>query len=66
MLNALERRLSPWPAPLRLPLRLLFRVAYLGLNAMGVALDRAERRSPNDPYTLPMNLLLVARRPADG
>ena len=66
MLNAVERRLFRWPAFLRLPLRALFRPVYALLNAVGVALDRAERRSPNDPYTLPMNLLVTARRPAGG
>ena len=33
---------------------------------LGAALDRLERRHPNDPNTLPMNVLVMARRPADA
>lgn len=66
MLYAVERRLFGLPALMRLAVRALFRVAYLALNTVGVALDRMERRSPNDPYTLPMNVLVMARRPSDG
>lgn len=63
MLNAAERRLLGLPAPLRLPLRAALRVVYVGLSVTAVAMDRVERRWPNDPYTLPMNVLLTARRP---
>ena len=66
MLHAVERRLFEWPAPIRIPFRALFRTVYVALNALGVALDRVERRMPNDPYTLPMNLLVMARRPVNG
>jgi SAM-dependent methyltransferase len=46
------RRLRPARAP-----------AYLMLNMLGMALDRAEKRVSRTPLTLPMNLLLTARRP---
>jgi SAM-dependent methyltransferase len=66
MLNAAERRVLRLPVPLRLPIRAGFRAAYVLLNVVGLMLDRLERRRRNDPYTLPMNLLLTARRPRDG
>jgi hypothetical protein len=37
---------------------------YLVLNAVGTALDRAERRLARSTMTLPMNLMVTARRPA--
>lgn len=50
----------------RLPRRLgaPFGLAYLGINGFAAMLDRVERRRPPGPARLPMNLLLVARRPA--
>jgi SAM-dependent methyltransferase len=54
--------------PERLQLRRLARPAfaalYLGINGLGFLLDRAEQRFAQSSLTLPMNLLLVARRPA--
>jgi SAM-dependent methyltransferase len=43
-----------------------FVAAYMAINGVGAFLDRLERRFDRHPYTLPMNLLLTARRPADG
>jgi SAM-dependent methyltransferase len=48
-----KRRLQP-----------VFAAAYAAINSAGAALERFERRHEPDPMTLPMNLLLVARRPA--
>jgi SAM-dependent methyltransferase len=44
-------------------LRPLFRLAYLAVNGAGALIERADRHARN-PFTLPMNLLLTARRPA--
>jgi SAM-dependent methyltransferase len=49
---------------LRHALRPAFTGFYLLVNGAGVALDRAERRFDRSTATLPMNLLLTARRPA--
>jgi SAM-dependent methyltransferase len=53
---------------IRLPrvLRPLFAPLYVGLNGLGAALDALERREASGAVTLPMNLLLTARRPVDG
>jgi SAM-dependent methyltransferase len=52
----------------RLGLRRLLHPAFAGfylmVNAAGVALDRAERRYARSSLTLPMNLLVTARRPS--
>jgi SAM-dependent methyltransferase len=39
---------------------------YLALNGIGFALDRAERRLARSTLTLPMNLLVTAKRPPRG
>ena len=56
-----------WNLPDRRPLRLVVRPAFTGfyllVNAAGFLLDRAERRYVRGSATLPMNLLLTARRP---
>ena len=44
--------------------RRAFSAAYAGLNALGERIERAEQRR-GSPYRLPMNLMLVARRPPD-
>jgi SAM-dependent methyltransferase len=41
-----------------------FAALYLGINGLGFLLDRTEQRFAQSSLTLPMNLLLVARRPA--
>jgi len=48
---------------LRLGLRPVFAGFYLLVNGVGLMLDRVERRSARSAATLPMNLLLTARRP---
>jgi SAM-dependent methyltransferase len=59
--------MGEWHVPDRLKLRRLFRPAFSGVyllvNGVGLLLDRAERRFARSSLTLPMNLLLVARRP---
>lgn len=42
-----------------------FGAFYLALNGLGGLLDRIERRLARSSLTLPMNLLLTARRPAN-
>jgi SAM-dependent methyltransferase len=57
-----------WHVPdrfiLRRLLKPLFAALYLGVNGCGLALDRAERRYARSSLTLPMNLLVTARRPS--
>jgi SAM-dependent methyltransferase len=48
------------------PARLLFAPLYIALNVCGSVLDRLEQRHATGTVTLPMNLLLTARRPKDG
>ena len=55
--NLPDRRL------LRLAVRPLFAGFYLVVNVAGLLLDRAEQRYDRSSATLPMNLLLTARRP---
>lgn len=43
--------------------RRAFSALYVGLNALGERIEHAEQRR-DSPYRLPMNLMLVARRPA--
>jgi SAM-dependent methyltransferase len=58
-----------WHVPEQLALRRLlqpvFAAFYLMVNAAGLILDRGERRYARSSRTLPMNLLLTARRPTD-
>ena len=54
----LARRFGGWRA-----WRTAFAPAYVTLNALGVQLDRAERRLSHRRQIVPMNLLLSARRP---
>jgi SAM-dependent methyltransferase len=61
--------MAEWHVPERLQLRRLLRPAFSGLyllvNGAGLLLDRAERRLARSSLTLPMNLLVTARRPRD-
>ena len=56
-----------WHVPYRLGARRvvkpLFASFYLVVNAIGAAVDRAERRYARSSLVLPMNLLLTAKRP---
>jgi SAM-dependent methyltransferase len=51
---------------LRRALHPTFAGFYLLVNGVGFVLDRAERRFARSSLTLPMNLLVTARRPPDG
>jgi SAM-dependent methyltransferase len=66
-LTGLIATMGQWHVPQRLYLRRasspLFAGLYLLVNGTGVLLDAAERRFARSSLTLPMNLLLVARRP---
>lgn len=66
-LTGLIASMGEWHVPERLHVRRLFRPAfsalYLVVNGAGLLLDAAERRFARSSLTLPMNLLLVARRP---
>lgn len=56
-----------WHVPERFALRQLshpvFSALYLALNGAGIVLDRVERRYARSSLTLPMNILVSARRP---
>lgn len=58
MLERLRRRL-PRPVAALVPL------GYLALNAWASLLDSLERRQGDGPITLPMNLLVTAKRPVE-
>lgn len=64
MLSGLEQRLSR--ASSRAFARAFFASAYVALNGLGGALARLEERFAGGQVTLPMNLMVIARRPADG
>ena len=61
MLNLAEERLATGRAGAAV--RGLFGAAYLVLNGVGALAERGERRLARGATTLPMNLLLTARRP---
>jgi SAM-dependent methyltransferase len=46
-------------------LRSLWALLYVLLNAAALGLDRLDERHASGPMTLPMNLLVTARRPSD-
>lgn len=46
------------------PLRGLFSLPYLVLNGFAGIVDRLDERAADSPMTLPMNLLVTARRPS--
>jgi SAM-dependent methyltransferase len=57
---------SALPAAARLLAHPLFALAYAGVNVTGAWLQSVEsRRLGNSPLTLPMNLLVTARKPPD-
>jgi SAM-dependent methyltransferase len=53
------------PQPFRLPLKPAVAFATLGLNLLATLLARGEPRWGPDPFVLPMDLMVVARRPRD-
>jgi SAM-dependent methyltransferase len=67
-LTGLIASMSECHVPERLRLRRLLHPAFAGvyllINGLGLLLDRTERRFARSSLTLPMNLLLVARRPS--
>jgi SAM-dependent methyltransferase len=63
--NMVEWQLPPRPNLRRL-LHPAFSGFYLLVNALGGLLDHAERRYVRRSTTLPMNLLVTARRPSHG
>lgn len=62
--RVLQRVHHNLPRAPRVLLAPLFTVAYLLVNGAGAALDWAERRKGAGSATLPMNLMVSARRPA--
>jgi hypothetical protein len=55
-----QKSLPGWLRPLTRP---IFAGAYAAVNAIGALIERGERRRAADPIRLPMNLMLIARRP---
>jgi hypothetical protein len=43
-----------------------FALLYVGLNCVGAVLDAIEQRRRHPRHVLAPNILLTARRPADG
>jgi SAM-dependent methyltransferase len=60
LVNLADERLS---APARRVLRPLFAAGYAAINAVGALLDAVEQRAKRHPYTLPMDLMITARKP---
>ena len=69
-LTGLIASMAEFHVPERLRLRQALHPAFAGLylvvNGVGFVLDRAERRFARSSLTLPMNLLVTARRPPRG
>ncbi|HET7127694.1 MAG TPA: class I SAM-dependent methyltransferase [Gaiellaceae bacterium] len=69
-LTGLIASMGEWHVPARFGLRRAVHPAFAGLyllvNGIGSALDRAEQRLSRSTLTLPMNLLVTARRPSRG
>jgi SAM-dependent methyltransferase len=63
LLDRARERLSRGPAGLRRVIDSPFSAAYVGLNVIGLALDRVERRLSRRTYVMPSNLQVVARTP---
>jgi SAM-dependent methyltransferase len=63
LVNLVEERL---PATAKRLLRPLFALAYAAINAVGAVIDVAERQAKRHPYTLPMNLMITARKPRES
>jgi SAM-dependent methyltransferase len=64
LLHACEEELGRrLPQPV---VRAAFAPAYVGLNAVGAAMDAVEQRRRHPRHVLAPNIMLTARRPADG
>jgi SAM-dependent methyltransferase len=50
----------------RAAVRVSFGLVYVGLNGLGALLDAVERRRRHPQHVLAPNIMLTARRPADG
>jgi SAM-dependent methyltransferase len=70
LLTGMIMSMGEWHIPDRFLLRRLLRPAfsgvYLMVNGVGFLLDRAEQHLARSSLTLPMNLLVTARRPRNG
>jgi len=62
--NLIYRREKSLPWRVRRVLRPLFGAVYALVNRLGSLIESSERHRDSDRYTLPMNLLLSARKPA--
>jgi len=62
--NLIYRREKCLPWRLRRVLAPVFRGLYALINGLGALIELSERQRRGDGYTLPMNLLLTARKPA--
>ena len=64
--SIIELREAALPAPVRRAVWPLFSAAYLAVNSIGALIERGDERRPDGAEILPVNLMLVARRPTDG
>ena len=69
-LSALIVSMGEWHVPERFQLRRALHPGFAGLyllvNGVGIVLDGVERRFARSSMTLPMNLLVTARRPVNA
>jgi SAM-dependent methyltransferase len=63
--SIIQRREAALPRWARRLIWPLFSAAYLGVNRIGALIERGEDRGQG-ASTLPVNLMLIARRPEDG
>jgi SAM-dependent methyltransferase len=63
ILQLRERSLA---GPLRRLGRPIFAALYAAVNGAGAMIERGERKRGEPQHSLPMNLMLTARRPAEG
>ena len=61
--RVIQLRQKSLPGWLRALTRPVFAGVYAAVNGIGALIERGERRRAADPIRLPMNLMLIARRP---
>ena len=61
--RVVQLRQKSLPIWLRALTRPVFAGVYAAVNGIGALIERGERRRAADPIRLPMNLMLIARRP---